>query len=251
MERLASIEDLSVSFGGRVVLEPVRADLPAEGTTVIVGRSGSGKTTFLRAFNRLNEEFPGCATRGQITLTLGGRAVPLYPDGSGRAGLTLSELRRRVGMVFQSPNVFPCSIQENVLLPLRALGLCDGEEAAARARRALEDAGLWEEVADRLRRPAETLSGGQQQRLCLARALALEPEILLLDEPTASLDARASERVERLLSGLAETRRLLLVSHNLAQALRLADRIWVFSGGRLTRAFSRPFPSEAELAALL
>ena len=154
-------------------------------------------------------------------------------------------------MVFQNPAVFPCSIQENVLLPLRALGIRTAREAEERARQALCDVELWEEVRDRLPQPAATLSGGQQQRLCFARALALEPALLLLDEPTASLAPLSAGHIESLIRTLAATRRLLLVSHNLPQALRLASHLWIFAQGKLTHRFSSPFPSEKALAALL
>ncbi|WP_299395143.1 phosphate ABC transporter ATP-binding protein [uncultured Desulfovibrio sp.] len=251
MPPLADIEGLSVSFGGQTVIHELSAALPAEGLTVVIGRSGSGKTTFLRAFNRLNEEFPGCETRGQIRLHLDDTPLPVYPRPDAPDAPTLAALRRRVGMVFQSPNVFPCSILENLLLPLRALGICPARQAEERARQALRDVGLWEDVHDRLRRPAATLSGGQQQRLCFARALVLDPALLLLDEPTASLDPLSAGHIESLIRSLAATRRLLMVSHNLPQALRLASHLWLFAHGRLSRTLSAPFPPEHELAALL
>ena len=252
MNHLAVIENLSVSFDGRTVLEPLSGALPADGLTAIIGRSGSGKTTLLRAFNRLNEEFPGCETRGQIRLYLDDAApLPVYPRAEEPAAPPIAALRQRVGMVFQSPNVFPCSILENLLLPLRALGICPAPQAEERARQALRDVGLWEDVCHRLRQPATALSGGQQQRLCLARALVLDPALLLLDEPTASLDLRSAGHIETLIQSLATTRRLLLVSHNLPQALRLASHLWLFAHGKLTRVFSRPFPPEEEIAALL
>lgn len=252
MKHLAVIENLSVSFDGRTVLEPLSGTLPAEGLTAVIGCSGSGKTTLLRAFNRLNEEFPGCETRGQIRLYLDDDApLPVYPRPGEAAAPAIATLRRRVGMVFQSPNVFPCAILENLLLPLRALGICPARQAEERARQALRAVGLWEDVRNRLSQPATTLSGGQQQRLCFARALTLDPALLLLDEPTASLDLRSAGHIEQLVQTLAATRRLLLVSHNLPQALRLASHLWLFAHGRLTHVFSRPFPPEEDIAALL
>lgn len=252
MQYLAVLEHLSVAFNGRTVLDDISGTVPAQGLTAIIGRSGSGKTTLLRAFNRLNEEFPGCETRGQIGLNLGDDApLPIYPRPGEQGTPGIAALRQRVGMVFQSPNVFPCSVLENLLLPLRALGICPARQAEERARQALRDVGLWDDVAQRLRQPAATLSGGQQQRLCFARALALDPALLLLDEPTASLDLLSAGHIENLIRSLAATRRLLLVSHNLPQALRLASHLWLVAHGKLTHAFSRPFPAEAEIAALL
>lgn len=251
MQPLAVIENLSIAFHGRTILEPLSGTLPSQGLTAVIGRSGSGKTTFLRAFNRLNEEFPGCTTHGQIWLHLEDAPLPLYPCPGERRTPTVTALRQRVGMVFQNPNVFPCSILENLLLPLRALGACSPQQASIRARQALHDVGLWEEVRDRLDQPAASLSGGQQQRLCFARALVLDPALLLLDEPTASLDPRSAEQLEGLIRSLAASRHLLLVSHNLPQALRLASHLWLFSHGRLAHTFSGKLPAEAELAALI
>ena len=152
----------------------------------------------------------------------------------------LSRLRRQVGMVFQTPNVLPASIGQNLLLPLQLAAGLDMDEARSRARRSLEDVGLWPEVHDRLGDPAGSLSGGQQQRLCLARTLALEPQILLLDEPTASLDPASTRRIEDLLLQLSERYAIILVSHGIAQARRLATRLLLFEDGQARG----PFPPE-------
>lgn len=226
------MRDLSVSFSGHDVVRSVSLDVPRGGVAVLVGRSGSGKTTLLRAVNRLNEEVPGCRTQGQAELGLGGAPVALYPE-KGRETLPLEELRRRVGMVFQTPQVFPVSVYRNVALPLSVALGCVRSELDDRVRDALVRADLWQEVEDRLSMSAERLSGGQQQRLCLARALALEPDMLLLDEPTASLDVRAARHVEELLVSLAERLPVLMVSHGLAQSLRLASFLAVMSEGRV------------------
>lgn len=220
------VENLSVSFTGRKVLDNLNLEVKTGGPTVFVGRSGSGKTTFLRSLNRLNECLTGCTTSGSVRLHLGGEWLDVY------APQTRPEtLRKRVGMVFQTPNPLPVSVGRNLDLPLGlALGL-GAAERAERLEQALREARLWDEVKDRLDHPASTLSGGQQQRLCLARALAFRPEILLLDEPTASLDFKASRGVEELLLELAGHYTLVVVSHNLNQARRLARHMLVLHEG--------------------
>lgn len=244
----ARLDRVSVSFFGRAVVKEVSLELPARGISVFIGRSGSGKTTLLRTLNRLNEEFPGCSTAGSVELDLGDGLEPVWPRGV----RPLPELRRRTGMVFQSPNVFPASVYRNVALPLSLTAGCPKREIAARVQTALEDAGLWNEVKDRLDLPAESLSGGQQQRLCLARALALDPAMLLLDEPTASLDVHAASGVENLLIRLAERRPVIMVSHSLAQTIRLGQNVFLMAQGRVTRHVRREDdPDERALSALL
>ena len=190
----ASVRSLDVSFGGRRVLHGIDADFPALRITVLLGRSGSGKTTFLRALNRLNECFEGCESSGDVRVSLGGILRPT----AGPNAPSVSRLRRAAGMVFQTPNPLPMSIRRNVTLPVSLAGDLSRDRLEEILRERLQEVGLWEEVADRLDSPASTLSGGQQQRLCLARALALDPELLLLDEPTASLDRDAAFRIEKL-----------------------------------------------------
>ncbi len=241
------IEDLSVRFDGRAVINHVNLEVCQGGPTFLLGRSGSGKTTLLRAINRLNECFPGCETSGRIRLNLGGKWAEVYGPGT-----PVEMLRRQAGMVFQSPNVLPLSVERNMSLPLRtALGL-SADECAQRVEQALREVHLWEEVRDRLAAPATTLSGGQQQRLCLARALALRPEILLLDEPTASLDFKAARQIEDLLAELKSRYTLLVVSHSLSQAHRLAEQVFVLrDGGRVERLAENVFrDKEALLAAM-
>lgn len=227
------IDGLSVSFFGKKVLHDQHLSFAQGEVSVLLGRSGSGKTTLLRSINRLNECFDGCRTQGNVRVFLHGKTHDAY---GGR--ITPEELRRRVGMVFQTPNVLPVSIRRNLTMPLRlTLGL-RGETAEERMYAALEEAGLLEEVAGRLDNDARTLSGGQQQRLCLARALTLQPEILLLDEPSASLDFQATRRIEERLAALKDRYTLIVVSHSLSQARRLADRLFIFREGRLVQTLS-------------
>ena len=227
----ASVRSLDVSFGGRRVLHGIDADFPASRITVLLGRSGSGKTTFLRALNRLNECFEGCESSGDVRVSLGGILMPT----AGPNAPSISRLRRAAGMVFQTPNPLPMSIRRNVTLPVSLAGDLSRDRLEEILRERLQEVGLWEEVADRLDSPASTLSGGQQQRLCLARALALDPELLLLDEPTASLDRDAALRIEELILSFRGRRSVILVSHNLRQARRLADVALVLSGGRIVK----------------
>ncbi len=241
------IEDLSVRFAGRLVIDHLSLDVCRGGPTFLLGRSGSGKTTLLRAINRLNECFPGCETRGRIALQLGGEWVEVYAPGT-----PVETLRRQAGMVFQSPNILPLSIERNMRLPLKTALNLPVDESAVRMEQALREVHLWVEVQDRLAAPAAILSGGQQQRLCLARALALRPEILLLDEPTASLDFKAARQIEDLLLELSARYTLLVVSHSLSQAHRLAEQVFVLrDGARVERLAEDVFrDKEALLAAM-
>lgn len=240
MTPFVRIHDLCLHLNGRAILHHVDLELPRHGISVLLGRSGSGKTSFLRCLNRLHDCTKDSRMQGQVELLLDGEMRDISRL---RGEEALSRLRRQVGMVFQTPNVLPASIGQNLLLPLQLAAGLDMDEARSRARRSLEDVGLWPEVHDRLGDPAGSLSGGQQQRLCLARTLALEPQILLLDEPTASLDPTSTRRIEDLLLQLSERYAIILVSHGIAQARRLATRLLLFEDGH-TRG---PFPPE-ELA---
>ena len=241
------IENLSVAFAGRRILDDVSFEIPAGGPTFLLGRSGSGKTTLLRAINRLNECFSGCVTGGRVLVQLSGAWVDAYSP-----ALAIDQLRRRIGMVFQTPNVLPLSIARNIAMPLQTVLTLSEPVIEARIEASLREVHLWDEVCDRLAAPAQSLSGGQQQRLCLARALALEPEILLLDEPTASLDFRAAQQIEALLAELSKRYTLVVVSHSLSQAHRLAAQMFVLrDGGRVDAVPADLFgDSEALLAAM-
>ncbi len=230
MEKLTplfSLRDVGVALNGRQILSALDLDIMKERTTFVMGRSGAGKTTLLRILNRLNDCFPGCTTTGEVLLHLDDGVVRPYAN-----EIPLPELRRLVGMVFQHPNVLPMSIENNIVMPLVTVHGVTRETAMEEARRALQEAQLWDEVRDRMTADARALSGGQQQRLCLARTLAMRPGVLLLDEPTSSLDYRAAKGIEELLENLKGRYTLVVVSHGLDFALRLADEIIVLREGR-------------------
>lgn len=217
-------ENISLWFGTRQVLHDINLSIPKGQVTAIIGPSGSGKSCLLRCFNRLNDDIDGHRMHGRVLL-----------DGINVRGpdLAAHELRRRVGMVFQRPNPFPMSIRDNIAFGLRLLGLRSGSELDARIEAALTSVGLWAEVVDQLGAPANRLSLGQQQRLVLARALAVEPEVLLMDEPSSALDPLSTLRFEELVHGLAGQISIVLVTHNIQQAARVSDYATYLDGGRL------------------
>lgn len=213
---------------GPPVLKGLTAAFKKREITAIVGPSGQGKSTLLTILNRLWEEVPGARRQGQVKLRLEGRWVDIYTD-----GYPIDRLRRAVGLVFQKPNPLPMSIYKNVAFPLKLAGEKDKAGIEEKVHAALQRAFLWSEVKDRLNADARCLSGGQQQRLCIARALILEPEVLLLDEPTASLDPTAAGVIESLLSQLKDSRTILMVSHYMDQVRRVADRTMELAHGKL------------------
>jgi phosphate transport system ATP-binding protein len=219
---MLSVTDFSLSYGAHPALKHVTLEVPPHSVTAIIGPSGCGKSTLLRAFNRMNDLIPGVRTEGAIRVAeLDVRTADVV------------ELRRRVGMVFQRPNPFPKSIYENVAFGLRMLGLRDRGELEARVEASLRHAALWDEVRDRLGRSALQLSGGQQQRLCIARCLAVEPEVILMDEPASALDPTATARIEELVMDLKTTYTILVVTHNMQQAARISDRTAFLLSGEL------------------
>ncbi len=223
-----NVKDLAVNYGQSRVLDNVSLTINRGCITALIGPSGCGKTSFLSCLNRLTDLIPGCRVEGNITIgSLDVRA----------AATDVIALRRRVVMIFQKPNPFPLSIRKNIELPLKEHGVKRRHERAAIVESVLEDVGLWDEVKDRLDAPAQALSGGQQQRLCIARALALRPEVLLFDEPCSALDPIASGVVEELMTGLRNRYTVVVVTHNLNQARRIADYaafFWASHGtGRL------------------
>jgi phosphate transport system ATP-binding protein len=217
-------ESLSLGFAGTAVLENVTLEIARNKITALVGPSGSGKTTFLRSLNRMNDKVRGFEMTGKVLL-----------DGCDIYGRKVDPLvvRRKVGMVFQRPNPFPMSIRDNVVAGARVHKLATRHQWGDIAETYLAEVGLWAAVADRLGDSPYRLSGGQQQLLCLARALAVSPEVLLLDEPTSSLDPMSTEAVEELLVRLKSKVSLVIVTHNLTQARRVADRVAFFHQGQL------------------
>ena len=210
------LEDVSVSFAGRDAVRGVSFDIHAKEVTALIGPSGSGKTTLLRALNRMHDEVPTAAVTGRVLLG----DTDIY-DGATDPIL----LRSRVGMVFQQPNPFPfMSIIENAMVGLRFNGVRKQSLLDEAAESALVAAALWDSVRDRLKAKASTLSGGEQQRLCIARALAVEPEVLLMDEPTSALDPIATELIEELMGELKDRVTIVIVTHNMEQAARVSDR---------------------------
>jgi phosphate transport system ATP-binding protein len=212
------LDQVAVSYHGRIAIREGTFDVRRGRITALIGPSGCGKSSLLQSMNRLTDLIPGARVDGQ--LHLGGLDV-LAPE----TDVTL--LRRRVGMIFQKPNPFPMSIRANLALPLREHGVRDRHQVEATIEGALHEVGLWNEVQDRLDSPAQALSGGQQQRLCIARALVLRPEVILLDEPCSALDPIASGVVEDLVSSLRDSFSVVIVTHNLAQARRIADDVVV------------------------
>ena len=215
-------EDLSVHFGRRTALARVTLAIPRGKVVSIIGPSGSGKTTLLRAFSRLNELTPGVVTTGTARFN----GTDLHGE-----GVDPVEVRRRIGMVFQQATPFPRSIFDNVAFGPRASGYAD--DLHETAEKVLTDVGLWSEVAEDLDAPALSLSAGQQQRLCLARTLALKPEVLLLDEPTSALDPAATARIESLIHSLKGGYSIVLATHGRRQAARLSDLTAYLAGGEL------------------
>jgi phosphate transport system ATP-binding protein len=211
-ETVFHIEGLSVSYGKTPAIKDVSFEVYRNMVTAIIGPSGCGKSTFIRTLNRMNDLIPSAKVTGEV----------LYHDQNLYASnVDPVQVRRRIGMVFQKPNPFPKSIFDNVAWGLRVLGMKD--DLKGRVQRALEQAALWEDVKDRLKRSALGLSGGQQQRLCIARALAVEPEVLLMDEPASALDPIATTRIEDLMHELKREYTIVIVTHNMQQAARVAD----------------------------
>jgi phosphate transport system ATP-binding protein len=217
-EKVFGVSDLSVSYGGAVALAGVGLDVYENTVTAFIGPSGCGKSTFIRCFNRMNDLIVGAKVEGAVLY----HGKDLY-----ERSVDPVEVRRRIGMVFQKPNPFPKSIFDNVAFGPRALGMKKGLDE--RVERCLRQAALWDEVEDRLKESALGLSGGQQQRLCIARALATEPDVLLMDEPASALDPIATARIEDLMHDLKREYTIVVVTHNMQQAARVADMTAFFS----------------------
>jgi len=217
-EKVFSVLDLGVSYSGKPALEDVTLDVHKNTVTAFIGPSGCGKSTFIRCFNRMNDLIPGAKVEGTVLY----HEADLY----GR-DVDPVDVRRRIGMVFQKPNPFPKSIYDNVAFGPRVLAMKDRLDE--RVEKALHDAALWDEVKDRLKDSALGLSGGQQQRLCIARALAVEPDVILMDEPASALDPISTTRIEDLMHELKREYTIVIVTHNMQQAARVADMTAFFS----------------------
>jgi phosphate transport system ATP-binding protein len=235
--------NLSVSYSGKVAVHDVNIDIRRNGVTALIGPSGCGKSTFLRSLNRMNDTVEGVAVVGEVVLD--GKDI-YAPD------VDPVLVRRQVGMVFQRSNPFPKTIFDNVAYGLRIGGVTDRPTLAENVERALRQAALWDEVKDRLQESGLSLSGGQQQRLCIARALAVEPDVLLMDEPASALDPIATAKVEDLVSELRELFTIVIVTHNMQQAARVSQNTAFFYMGRLVEVgetstiFTRPKQQETE-----
>ena len=225
MNSAIQIKNLSFAYSGKQVLHDVSMEIPARQVTAFIGPSGCGKSTLLRCFNRINDRIPGA----HIT----GGSILVHDIDINRQDIDLQELRRRIGMVFQKYNPFAKSIYENVAVSLRVAGQNNRAELDGIVEKALRSAALWDEVKDRLHASAFGLSGGQQQRLCIARAIANQPEILLMDEPCAALDPLATLKIEELICELKKQFTIVIVTHNMSQATRCSDQTAFMYLGKL------------------
>jgi len=220
-----AVKDLTFHYGAKQALENISIDIPANLVTAFIGPSGCGKSTFLRTLNRMNDIIAGTRVSGSVQID----GKDIYTGGVDVVGL-----RRRVGMVFQKSNPFPKSIFENIAYGVRLNGLAKSRaDLHGRVEESLKQAAIWDEVKDRLQESALALSGGQQQRLCIARALAVKPDVLLMDEPASALDPIATQRIEELIYQLKATFTIVIVTHNMQQAARVSDLTAFFWLGRL------------------
>ena len=239
-----NVNHLNFFYGANRALQDVSVAIRPQCVTALIGPSGCGKSTFLRSLNRMNDLIPGVRVEGKIEL----EGEDIYSS-----QMDVIHLRRRVGMIFQRSNPFPMSIYDNVAYGVRVNGIAAKRlQLDAIVERTLRDAALWEEVKDRLHRSALSLSGGQQQRLCIARALAVEPEVLLMDEPASALDPISTAKIEELIYNLKQHYTIIVVTHNMQQAARVSDETGFFLTGRLVefnetkRIFTAPTKRETE-----
>ena len=224
MDPILQVKDLDLWYGAHQALHSVSMDIPEKSITAFIGPSGCGKSTFLKTLNRMNDLVPGVKITGQVRY----RGEDIYAPGT-----DVCRLRREIGMVFQKPNPFPMSIYDNITYGPRLHGVRNKAELDELVESSLRGAALWDEVKDRLKKSALGLSGGQQQRLCIARALAVKPEVLLMDEPTSALDPGSTMKVEELMSELKKNYTVVIVTHNMQQAARISDRTAFFLLGEL------------------
>jgi phosphate transport system ATP-binding protein len=219
-----TIKNLNFWYGDKHALKGISLSMKEKEVTALIGPSGCGKTTFLRCLNRMHDLYPGNRYEGEILL-----------DGKNllEKGLDLIKLRSRVGMVFQKPTPFPMSMYDNIAFGLKLMGVKSKSEITSRVEKALKDSALWDEIKDRLNEPALSLSGGQQQRLCIARAVAVEPDVILMDEPCSALDPVATAKIEDLITDLKQNYTVVIVTHNMQQAARVSQYTGFFMLGEV------------------
>ena len=243
MNDLISVKNLNLWYGAHQALHDINLDIPEKSITALIGPSGCGKSTFLKTLDRMNDLIPGVKITGEVRYD----GQDLYAP-----GVDVNELRRAIGMVFQKPNPFPMSIYDNVAYGPRTHGVRNKAKLDDLVEQSLRCAAIWDEVKDRLRKNALGLSGGQQQRLCIARALAVEPRVLLMDEPTSALDPISTSKIEELAAQLKERYTIVIVTHNMQQAVRISDRTAFFLLGELIecdgteKLFSAPSDKRTE-----
>ena len=221
------VTNMNLHYGDFHALKNINIDIPENHICAMIGPSGCGKSTFLKSINRMNDLVEGCKIDGQMQLRGENGFEDIYGD------MDVNHLRKRVGMVFQQPNPFPMSIYDNIAYGPRTHGIKNRHKLDAIVEKALKQAAIWEEVKDRLNKSALGLSGGQQQRLCIARALAVEPEVILMDEPTSALDPISTSRIEDLAIELKKEYTIVMVTHNMQQATRISDKTAFFLLGEL------------------
>ena len=243
MSDIMTVQGLDLWYGDHQALHDISLNIPEKSITALIGPSGCGKSTFLKTLNRMNDLIPGVKITGDVRY----REQDIFAPGT-----DVNELRREIGMVFQKPNPFPMSIYDNIAYGPRTHGIKNRAKLDEIVEKSLRGAAIWDEVKDRLRKNALGLSGGQQQRLCIARALAVEPEVLLMDEPTSALDPISTSKIEELAMQLKEQYTIVIVTHNMQQAVRISDRTAFFLLGELVECgdtqqlFSQPQDKRTE-----
>lgn len=224
MSDIMTVQGLNLWYGDHQALHDISMNIPEKSITALIGPSGCGKSTFLKTLNRMNDLIPGVKITGDVRY----REQDIFAPGT-----DVNELRREIGMVFQKPNPFPMSIYDNIAYGPRTHGVRKKDELDEIVEQSLRGAAIWDEVKDRLKKSALGLSGGQQQRLCIARALAVQPQVLLMDEPTSALDPISTSKIEELATNLKEQYTIIIVTHNMQQALRISDKTAFFLLGEL------------------
>ena len=243
MSDIMTVQGLNLWYGDHQALRDISMHIPEKSITALIGPSGCGKSTFLKTLNRMNDLIPGVKITGDVRY----REQDIFAPGT-----DVNELRREIGMVFQKPNPFPMSIYDNIAYGPRTHGIKNRAKLDEIVEKSLCGAAIWDEVKDRLKKNALGLSGGQQQRLCIARALAVEPEVLLMDEPTSALDPISTSKIEELAMQLKEQYTIVIVTHNMQQAVRISDRTAFFLLGELVECddtqqlFSQPQDKRTE-----